>query len=40
MRESEFTWGFAFALFALVIGSIVVMIAAGFALAWFADVVA
>ena len=40
MKESEFTWGFAFGLFALVIGSIVVMIAIGFALAWFAEAVA
>jgi hypothetical protein len=40
MRENEFTWGFAFGLFALVIGSIVLMIAAGFALAWLAEAVA
>ena len=39
-RRSELSWLFVAGLFGLVIGSILVMVALGFALAWFAEQVA
>jgi uncharacterized membrane protein len=39
-RQSEFSWPFAAGLLGLVIGSVLVMVALGFALGWFAEAVA